>query len=501
MPTKKELEGQVKTLKEREKELKSKARERLRMVARRDSKLEEYRTAYKRLDTNKHRSDRLAVEYQEKFQNADEKLGEIQGWLEKLKAGPMSLNYLVELNGPHAIVTGARMDDIARVPVQPNKEMGLMGANPGLNPGDGVWISGGETGIIMERAHFKMPENTGRVIDVFDEKAIIEDGGRNILLKAILPDTEVGDIVSYLPIIRRMESTLRKSGADKLLMMERPNVRWDMIGGLDAQIARIRDILELPLKAKDVCMRYDLRMSRGTLLHGPPGCGKTLLAKALATELEATFFNVTISDILSKWVGESEAMMKALFKAARKNAPAIVFIDEFDAMGTVRGEQDTSGVHKNIVAQMLSEMDGLEKNEGVIVFAATNRPDMVDPALLRPGRFDELVKIPRPQREAAEVIFRIHLPDTIPTDATLSSVSNARKAVLDHVYDSGSYPKKDIALMISGAFFEGLALRAKRKAVRREVYEGGTGLSLDDVTDALDEMLREGETATERVIS
>ena len=504
MPTKAE---QATELKRREKELETNAQN-LKHSEERVAKLQksnlgmnkdlrDYKRAYKHQKDTSTTYARKARENQEKWAEADTELKKIQQWIEDLQKGPMKLSYLIERNLSHAIVTNARLSDIARIPLQAEEN----GVIDGIKPGDGVWISPGDVGIVLEQAHFQMPENTGRVIDVFDGRAIIEDGGRNILLKKILEGTEVGDIISYMPIIKEMQSVLRKSSAEKLLMMERPNVKWDMIGGLDAQIDRIRDILELPTKAADICARYDLRMSRGCLLHGPPGCGKTLLAKALATELDATFFNVTIADILSKWVGESEAMVKALFDQARKNAPSVVFIDEIDAVSTVRGQQDTSGVTKNIVAQMLAEMDGFGDNAGVVTFAATNRPDMVDPALLRPGRFDELVKIPRPQLSAAEAIFRIHLPDTVPTDESLNKVENARQAVLDHIYDGNSFPKKDVALMISGAFFEGLATRAKRKAVRREVYEGGNGLSMDDVTDALDEMLREGETASERVIS
>src|SRR2546428_11631091 len=152
-----------------------------------------------------------------------------------------------------------------------------------------------------------------------------------------------------------------------LLLGEKPNVTYAMIGGLTEPIERIRDVVVLPLQETKLLEQIKLVPPRGILLHGQPGCGKTMLAKAIATENDMTFFNVSIADVLSKWVGECERIVKEIFRQARERAPSIVFFDEIEALFTVRGMMDTSGVHKNIIAQILSEMDGLVQMENAFV--------------------------------------------------------------------------------------------------------------------------------------
>src|SRR6266699_1890440 len=183
----------------------------------------------------------------------------------------------------------------------------------------------------------------------------------------------------------------------------------------------------LPYQEAKLFAQISLEAPRGILLYGPPGCGKTLLVKAIATENDMTFFNVSIADVLSKWVGESERIIKEIFRQAHEKKPSIVFFDEIEALFTVRGMMDTSGVHKNIIAQILSEMDGLVELHDVFVIGATNRADLVDPALLRPGRFDEIIEIPRPDRNAAEEILRIYLNEDLPTAESLDETYGGHK--------------------------------------------------------------------------
>ncbi|MEM0192601.1 MAG: AAA family ATPase [Candidatus Korarchaeum sp.] len=187
-----------------------------------------------------------------------------------------------------------------------------------------------------------------------------------------------------------------------------PRVTYEDIGGLKDAIQKIREMVELPLRHPELFRHLGIDPPKGVLLFGPPGTGKTLLAKAVANESEANFISVKGPEIMSKWVGESEKAVRMIFRKARQAAPAIIFIDEIDSIAPVRGYSSDSGVSERVVSQMLTEMDGLEELRRVVVIAATNRPDLVDPALLRPGRFDRLIYVPPPDKEARLQILRIH---------------------------------------------------------------------------------------------
>jgi transitional endoplasmic reticulum ATPase len=190
--------------------------------------------------------------------------------------------------------------------------------------------------------------------------------------------------------------------------VEVPNVTWKDIGGLTAVKEELKEAVELPLKNPGIFKKIGIEAPRGILLHGPPGCGKTLLAKGVATESEANFIAIRGPELLSKWVGESEEGVRRVFKRARQVAPCIIFFDEFDALAGVRGQEVGTKVTERVLNQLLTEMDGIEKLERVTVIAATNRPDLLDPALLRPGRFDSLIEIPMPDKDARVAIFNVH---------------------------------------------------------------------------------------------
>jgi len=193
------------------------------------------------------------------------------------------------------------------------------------------------------------------------------------------------------------------------VFIEVPEVRWDDIGGLKDVKQAIQEAVEWPLKYPDLYERLGIRAPRGILLFGPPGTGKTLLAKAVATESQANFIAVKGPEILSKWVGESERAVREIFRKARQAAPCIIFFDEMDAIAPRRGWGiSDSGVTERIVNQLLSEMDGLQNSKGVVVIGATNRPDILDPALLRPGRFDRIIYVPPPDAKARYEIFKVH---------------------------------------------------------------------------------------------
>jgi len=192
------------------------------------------------------------------------------------------------------------------------------------------------------------------------------------------------------------------------VILEIPNVRWEDVGDLEQVKQELREAVEWPLKYPDVFKRLGIRPPRGILLYGPPGTGKTLLAKAVATESEANFISVKGPEVLSKWVGESEKAIREIFRKARETAPCIVFFDELDAIAPRRGMHTDAGVTDRIVNQILTEMDGIQILKGVVVIGATNRPDILDPALLRPGRFDRVMYVPPPDERGRYQIFQIH---------------------------------------------------------------------------------------------
>jgi len=192
------------------------------------------------------------------------------------------------------------------------------------------------------------------------------------------------------------------------VMVEVPEVRWSDIGGLENVKQQLREAVEWPIRHPEYFEEMGIEPPKGILLYGPPGCGKTLLAKAVATESEANFIAVKGPEVLSKWVGESERAIREIFRKARQAAPCIIFFDEIDAIVPVRGTRFDSGVTDRIVNQLLTELDGIVLLKGVVVLAATNRPDILDPALLRPGRFDRIIYVPPPDYNARLEIFKVH---------------------------------------------------------------------------------------------
>jgi transitional endoplasmic reticulum ATPase len=189
---------------------------------------------------------------------------------------------------------------------------------------------------------------------------------------------------------------------------EIPNVKWTDIGGLNDIKSELREAVELPLLKPDVFKKLGIRPSKGFMLYGPPGVGKTLLAKAVATESKANFISVKGPEVLSKWVGESEKAIREIFKKAKQVAPCIVFLDEIDSIAPRRGSAGDSGVTERMVNQLLTTLDGIETLQGVVVIGATNRPDIIDSALVRAGRFDKMIYIPPPDRESRMKIFEVH---------------------------------------------------------------------------------------------
>jgi len=212
--------------------------------------------------------------------------------------------------------------------------------------------------------------------------------------------------------------------------IEVPSVHWNDIGGLDEVKQELKEAVEWPLKTPEIFTRLGIKPPKGILVYGPPGCGKTLLARAIATESEANFITIKGPEVFSKWVGESEKAIREVFRKARMAAPAVVFFDEIDSLAPRRGAGfSDSGVSERVISQLLTEMDGLVTLEDIVVVAATNRPDMVDPAVLRPGRFDRLIYTPEPDEASRLQIFTIYTKDIpLAKDVSLAKLATLTKS-------------------------------------------------------------------------
>ncbi|MEM4707454.1 MAG: CDC48 family AAA ATPase, partial [Candidatus Anstonellales archaeon] len=276
-------------------------------------------------------------------------------------------------------------------------------------------------------------------------------------LRRILPDLKIEEEFIPSEKLEKIKVTrddffdaLREIQPSALreVFVERPNVRWEDIGGLEKIKAEINEAVELPLRKPEIFEKMGIRPVKGILIYGPPGTGKTLLAKAVATESNANFIAIHGPEVLSKWVGESEKTIREIFRKARQAAPCIIFIDEIDAIAPKRGLGESSMVMERVVDTLLTEMDGLRSLRNVVVIAATNRPDILDVALLRAGRFDKLIEIPIPDERTRLEIFKVH----------------TKKMPLDRSVDLAELAK--ITEGYTGADIENLVREAGMMAIR-----------------------------------
>ncbi|MDI3497443.1 CDC48 family AAA ATPase [Archaeoglobus sp.] len=250
-----------------------------------------------------------------------------------------------------------------------------------------------------------------------DLEALCKEAAMHVL-RRVLPEIDIeaeeipAEVIENLKVTREdfMEALKNiEPSAMREVLVEVPNVKWEDIGGLEHAKQELMEAVEWPLKYPEVFRAANIKPPRGILLFGPPGTGKTLLAKAVANESNANFISVKGPELLSKWVGESEKHVREMFRKARQVAPCVIFFDEIDSLAPRRGGIGDSHVTERVVSQLLTELDGLEELKDVVVIAATNRPDMIDPALLRPGRLERHIYIPPPDKKARVEIFKIHL--------------------------------------------------------------------------------------------
>ena len=476
---------------------------------------------------------RRAVEQNDRLtavlEEAREQLTVLREEVEKLTTPPNPFGTVLKVNddGTVDVLTAGRK---MRVNAQPTIEVKQ------LQRGQEVLLN--ESFNLVDVRHF---EPTGEIVTVKeridddrlvvvgrgDEEKVVEiaEPMRDQLLRA-------GDHVRLDGKAGLVHEKLARPEVEELVLEEVPDITYEMVGGLRDQIETIRDAVELPYVHKILFDKYDLEAPKGVLLYGPPGCGKTLIAKAVANSLakavakrmgredaRSYFLNIKGPELLNKYVGETERQIRLIFQRAKEKSdegvPVIVFFDEMDSLFRTRGTGVSSDVESTIVPQLLSELDGVESLKNVIVIGASNREDLIDPAILRPGRLDVKIKINRPDEQAASEIFRIYLTTGLPLDASeLGShrdepsemITDMISQTVTRMYGVGdenrflevTYANGDREVLYfkdfsSGAMIENIVRRAKKDAIKREIDGGPVGIRTTDLLAAIKQEFREHE--------
>jgi proteasome-associated ATPase len=465
------------------------------------------------------------------LREAREHIAALRDEVDKLTRPPSAYGVVVGKNDDGTIdvlSSGRKM----RVNVHPDIEADELdrGAEVALNE---------SFNIILARA----PERSGEVVSV---KEVMEDGVRALVVgradeervceladamrgahlrpgDTLLMDMRTGLLLEKLP----------RPEVEDLLLEEVPDISYSDIGGLDTQIEEIADAVELPFLHQELFAEHRLPAPKGILLYGPPGCGKTLIAKAVANSLankvaektgdakgRSYFINIKGPELLNKYVGETERQIRLVFQRAREKSeegwPVIVFFDEMDSMFRTRGSGISSDMESTIVPQLLAEIDGVEGLRNVIVIGATNREDLIDPAILRPGRLDVKIKIERPNMDAARQIFSQYLSAEIPIAAdevaSLGSgepdaaVPKMIEATVEEMYREDTsnrflevtYANGDKEILFykdfaSGAMIENIVRRAKKLAIKRFIAGGEKGIRTQDLVDSIKQEYKEHE--------
>ncbi len=454
------------------------------------------------------------------LREAREHIGSLRDEVDKLTQPPNAYGVVVGKNDDATVdvlTSGRKM----KVQLHPDIDFEMLdlGAEVALN----------ESFNVIEA---RRSELVGEVVTLKD---IMEDGIRVIVigradeervceLSSALRGTRLrsGDMLRLDPRSNMLLEKLPRPEVEDLLLEEVPDISYADIGGLDSQIEAIADAVELPFLHQELFAEHRLPAPKGILLYGPPGCGKTLIAKAVANSLakkvaetmgegkgRSYFINIKGPELLNKYVGETERQIRLVFQRAREKSeegwPVIVFFDEMDSMFRTRGSGISSDMESTIVPQLLAEIDGVEGLRNVIVIGATNREDLIDPAILRPGRLDVKIKIERPQAQAAAQIFARYLNDEIPIaahervpdmiEATVAEMYRDDDAnrFLEVTYQNGDKEilyYKDFA---SGAMIENIVRRAKKLAIKRVIGGGERGVCTDDLIASIKQEYKEHE--------
>ncbi|MFI9613900.1 proteasome ATPase [Streptomyces sp. NPDC052023] len=450
--------------------------------------------------------------------------------VDRLAQPPAGFGVFLQANedGTADIFTGGRK---LRVNVSPSVEL------EDLRRGQEVMLN--EALNVVEAMEYE------RVGDIVTLKEILEDGERALVLghtdeervvRLAEPLLDVtirpGDALLLEPRSGYVYEVVPKSEVEELVLEEVPDIGYEQIGGLGNQIEAIRDAVELPYLYPDLFKEHELRPPKGVLLYGPPGCGKTLIAKAVANSLakkvaevtgqaagKSFFLNIKGPELLNKYVGETERQIRLVFQRAREKAsegtPVIVFFDEMESLFRTRGSGVSSDVENTIVPQLLAEIDGVEGLQNVVVIGASNREDMIDPAILRPGRLDVKIKIERPDAEAAKDIFGKYLTERLPLhtddvtehgDDKSMTVQSMIQTAVEHMYAESeenrflevTYANGDKEVLYfkdfnSGAMIENIVGRAKKMAIKDFLEHHQKGLRVSHLLQACVDEFKENE--------
>ncbi len=464
------------------------------------------------------------------LETARERIGVLREEVEKLSQPPSAYGTVLQVNedGSADVHSGGRK---MRVGVLPDLA-------DGIDAGQEVVLNDSMS-VVMARRH----DQTGEVVTV---KELLADGKRALVVgrgdeeRVVELATELvgtglhsGDSVMVDPRSGLLLELLPRPEVEDLVLEEVPDVSYEDVGGLDAQIEQIVDAVELPFLHQDLFAEYDLPAPKGILLYGPPGCGKTLIAKAVANSLagkvsevsgdaeaRSYFLNIKGPELLNKYVGETERQIRLVFQRAREKSeqgwPVIVFFDEMESLFRTRGTGISSDIESTIVPQLLAEIDGVETLRNVIVIGASNREDLIDPAILRPGRLDVKIKIERPDETAAAAIFSRYLVGDLPIDEGLVATTGggdrnkAALAMIDETvaemygdeeqnrflevtYQNGDKEVLYFRDFASGAMVENVVRRAKKLAIKRQLAGGPKGIRTEDMVQSVRQEFREHE--------
>lgn len=446
----------------------------------------------------------------ELLHNSREKLRILYDELEGLKTPPSTYGVYLGTND------GGRSAEV----FTGNRHMRLM-VDPALDltelrPGVRVRLSDGS--IVLEACGHP---DSGQLVTltelIHDSRALVQDHtGEEHVIKLsnqlAKSDPKPGDTLLVDVRAAYAFEVIPKTEVNRLALEVVPDVAYEDVGGLDEQIESIRDAVELPFAHPELFQAYELTPPKGVLLYGPPGCGKTMIAKAVAHSLSqrmgsttgSYFLNVKGPELLNKFVGETERQIRLIFERARELAsdgrPVIIFFDEMESIFRTRGSGISSDMETTVVPQLLAELDGVEKLSNVIVIGATNREELIDPAILRPGRLDVKIRVDRPNRQAAADIFAKHLANDLPLAAPAAQLIDGAVDYIyaDRPYVQLSYAGGEVEILhyrdfVSGAMIANVVSRAKKLAIKDHLAGSTSGITADHLVAAVDAENRENE--------